>query len=241
MPPKTATQEADRFPPLAPQEDRPRPAAPKSGPKPKRSLAWQDKVAIFFALATISMIAYVALLISNPYTPLNFFAPPTPMPLLITATPGPTLPPTSSPAPTHEPTLTPVPTGTFTPIPAGSLTNFTFALADAGVIYVANSAERGGCNWSSIAGSVTDRQGQGLDGYGIHISGDGVDNTVFSGPTSAYGPGGFELPLNGAPKQAQYTVQLLSPDNQPVSEAYPIATHDQCDQNIAVVSFVQVA
>src|SRR5262249_54787698 len=153
--------EADRFPPVAPDDYRPRQPAPsRPVEKPRRSLAWQDKVAIFFALATIAMIAYVVLLISNPYTPLNPFAPLTPMPVLITATPGPTLPPTI------PPTRTPIPTPTFTPIPAGEVSGFTFKLTDSGVIYVANSSERGGCNWSSIAGSVTDQQGQGLNGYG---------------------------------------------------------------------------
>jgi len=107
------------------------------------------------------------------------------------------------------------------------------------VIYIANGSERGGCNWSSIAGSVTGLQGETLNGYGVHVTGDGVDSTVFSGTAAAYGPGGYELPLNGAPKQAQYTVQLVNPASEPVSEAYPVATHDQCDQNIAVVSFIQ--
>ncbi len=88
-----------------------------------------DVVTAFFLLLSIGVVALTVLLIANPYAPLNPFPPPTPLAILVLATPEPTLtpsltftaePPTVPPPtdlPTATPTETPIPTATETPTP----------------------------------------------------------------------------------------------------------------------------
>lgn len=179
------------------------------------------------------MIALIGIITANPNTPLNPFPPFTPLPIVITAT---FLPPTETPLGTAAPTAT------FTPLAldAGSSgqSNFSFALANPQPIYAPNANEKG-CNWSSIAGTVTDATGTALDGYRVRITGNGLDETVFSGATLTFGAGGFELFLTGAPQSQTYTVQLLDPQSKPLSTAYNVTTQASCDQNVAVLQFIQ--
>lgn len=187
---------------------------------------------IVFLMGTIGMGVLIAVITKDPYTPLNPFPPFTPLPIVITAT---FLPPTA----TAEGTA--APTATFTPIaldaaPAAE-TAFTFALVPAQPIYAPN-ANTEGCNWSSIAGTVTSGSGTALDGYRIHISGNGLDETVFSGAALTFGAGGFELFINGTPQEQTFTVQLLDPQREPLSPEYSVTTRAGCDENVAVLSFV---
>jgi len=88
-----------------------------------------DVITAFFILLSVGVISLTVLLIANPYAPINPFPPPTPLALLVLATPEPTLtpsatftpePPTLPPPtepPTATPTETPVPTATETPTP----------------------------------------------------------------------------------------------------------------------------
>ncbi len=179
------------------------------------------------------MIALVVIIAQNPYSSLNPFPPFTPLPIVITAT---FLPPTEAPAGTAAPTAT------FTPVAiesdSQSPTPFSFALASAQPVYAPNANDKG-CNWSSIAGTVTDGKGTALDGYRVHITGNGVDETVFSGATLTFGAGGFELFLNGTPQEQAYTVQLSDPQSHPLSPEYTVTTKASCDQNVAVLQFVQ--
>lgn len=88
-----------------------------------------DVITAFFILLSVGVVALTILLIANPYAPINPFPPPTPLALLVLATPEPTLtpsatftpepptipPPTEPPTPT--PSETPIPTATETPTP----------------------------------------------------------------------------------------------------------------------------
>src|SRR5690242_19459950 len=132
---------------------------------------------VVFLLGTIGLIGLVAIITTNPNTPLNPFPPFTPPPIVITAT---FLPPTE----TLEGTA--APTATFTPVAldatSASPAQFSFALASEQPVYAPNANDKG-CNWASIAGTVTDDKGTALDGYRVHVKGNGVDETVFSGAT----------------------------------------------------------
>ncbi len=190
---------------------------------------------VLFLLGTIGMIALVVIITQNPYTSLNPFPPFTPLPIVITAT---FLPPTEAPPGTAAPT----PTFTPVPIETGSVsqTPFTFVLAKEQPVYAPNANDKG-CNWSSIAGTVTDVKGTALDGYRVSIKGNSINETVFSGATLTFGAGGFELFLNGTPQAQTYNVQLSDPQSHAVSAEYTIATKASCDQNVAVLQFVQQA
>ncbi len=183
-----------------------------------------------------------------------------------TAIPSATLTPTR--APTDIPTITFTPTETiipatltFTPIPAGEL-GLTLGTPGASgdpaaqptqvqpfvlqvlnsqqVFYITNPDGRGGCSWASITGTVIGLDGLGVLGYGVHITGDGFDQMVATGSDSSAGPGGWEVQIGDAPREATYTVQLIDPSGSPASEAYQVRTVDDCSRNIAAVRFIQV-
>lgn len=269
----------DRFPSLPDEElegqpaklkepPRPRPGAPGATAKQPRkqrsgtgggSDLGRNLVTLFFLLASCGVITYFVLIWQNPYSALNPLAPPTPIPMVITATYTPTFTPTASPTPipSATPTASPIPseapTLTFTPIflegfstPQGTpaateeTSTYRFALQNERVIYITNPAARGGCNWSSIAGSVMNYDGSALNGYGVHVVGEGVDETVSTGSAPGFGPGGFEVPLGSVARDAQFVAQLLDPQGTPVSPVYTVETNSDCELNIAALRFVEV-
>lgn len=228
------TPPGERFPALS--FDEPDVVVPAASPAPvrARSTCLPNLVALLFFVATIVIIAVYAIITVNPYSGLNPFPPFTPIPIIVSAT---FLPPTATLPPTAGPTVT------FTPIPIETLAtpvpDFTFSLVGGAAVYAPNGNDQG-CNWSSIAGTVTDANGTALDGYGVRITGNGVDEGVFSGAALTFGPGGFELFLNGTPQEKTYSVQLLSPQGAVLSDTYSITTHTACDQNVAVLTFKQI-
>ncbi len=256
----------DRFPmlpdeeqPTAPLKDPPRhPTAPPvdAGAKDRT----RNLITAFFVLASCGLITYFGLIWQNPYSALNPLAPPTPLPLVITATytptftltPAPTLTPsqtfTPSPIPTLAPSLTFTPiflegfsTPQGTPIPPSEQGDFPFTLQRDHVIYITNPDARGACNWSSIAGSVMNYDGSALNGYGVHVVGEGVDQTVATGSAPGFGPGGFEVPLGSVARDTQFVAQLLDPAGTPASPVYTVETRSECDLNIAALRFVEVS
>ncbi len=258
----------DRFPMLPDEEPETaalkepprRPAAPPVDPGAKDRT--RNLITAFFLLASCALITYFGLLWQNPYTSLNPLAPPTPLPVVITATYTPTF--TLTPAPTLTPSQTytpsPIPTFapslTFTPIfmegfsteqsplatalPPDQQGDFPFTLQHDHVIYITNPDARGGCNWSSIAGSVMNYDGSALNGYGVHVVGEGVDQTVATGSAPGFGPGGFEVPLGSVARDAQFVAQLLDTAGNPASPVYTVETRSECDLNIAALRFVAV-
>ena len=83
------------------------------------------------------------------------------------------------------------------------------------------------------------RGGEPVAGLAVRVIGEGIDEIRFTGTASAFGAGGYEVFLNGAPLEAQYTVQLLSQTGAPISEAFSVTTQSSCETNVSVVSFVQ--
>lgn len=236
VPPLTTQPQPERFPPLDyPSEPRravpPRPAV--QAVPPRRNTCLFNLLTLVFLLLTVAALGWIALVWTNPYTPLNPLAPFTPLPVIITTTPLPTL------SPTPAPTDTLAPTATFTPL-AVVVTDspFAFVMADTGVVYAPNGNGQG-CAWASIAGSVTDSNGAPLNDYQVRVEGEDFSpQPVRTGAALTYGAGGFEMPLGDVPRAGDYTVQLLDPDGSPVSDTYTVTTRADCDANVAIVSFV---
>lgn len=238
--PKPLQPVAGRFPEIA-AEAAPRPrSAPKAAkpvPRPRSTLL-PNILTVIFTLATIAACGIFALIFANPYTPLNPFPPFTPVPILVSAT---FLPPTAAPPPTATAPPTAEPTATFTPLPPEALaprSDFAFVVLNDGAIPAPNGNGEG-CNWSSIAGTVTDAQGEALDGYSVRIIGEGIDQTVFTGSAETFGPGGFELFLNGTPQEGSYTVQLIDPEGIALSAEIPVTTQATCEGNVSILSFTE--
>jgi hypothetical protein len=248
----------ERFPPLPDDlralEGDPLPDVPAA--PARRSVTWPYNLATaFFLLATVTLCGYYTLIWFNPYTALNPLAPPTPF-LEVTWTPAPPgvaiQPPTATPTPDDAEVGIEADNGdevagfdVETPAPVSRPASGTpFALAEDNVLYIPNANARG-CDWASIAGTVTGLDGQPLDNYAVQIIDDDdpsrLDVRVYSGSALTFGSGGFELPLGGAPVEGRYRVQLFSAGGAPVSGEYTISTRDSCDENVVVLNFMQVA
>lgn len=226
----------ERFP--MPGDARPDPQAAEAPPVPTaRSRGdWRHNlIAFVFFVATIGLCGVYSIIWNNPWTPLNPLAPPTSF-YVITETPDPFA--------AANATATAAVMVTETPVqPLGSLSGLPFSIADSGVVYVPNSNSNG-CDWASIAGTVTGLEGEPLTGYRIRILDAGDPNArpveIFSGSAPTFGESGFELPLGNAPRAGRYDVQLLNPSSVPLSDAFRIVTRATCEENVAIVSFVQV-
>lgn len=253
--PPARLKEPPRRPAAAPPRKQGRGSGGGSGSDLGRNL-----VTLFFLLASCGVVTYFALIWQNPYSPLNPLAPPTPIPMVLTATYTPTFTPTASltPVPSITPTASPIPTEaptlTFTPVfvegfstPEGTPaatedpSTYRFALQNGRVIYITNPDARGGCNWSSIAGSVMGFDGSALNGYGVHLVGEGVDQTIATGSSPGFGPGGFEVQLGSVARDAQFVAQLIDPQGTPVSPVFTVETNSDCELNIAALRFVETA
>ncbi|PJF22794.1 MAG: hypothetical protein CUN56_04175 [Phototrophicales bacterium] len=252
----------ERFPPLEPDlpDDEKFIINPQHS-KPqkvihKKTRRWQGDwrhsfLSVVFLLATVMLCAYYAYIWQNPYSQLNPLAPPTPF-IVVSWTPDPFA------VTIHDATATSLviinPTIDSSAVPLTPIESspepivipplsVQFTIPDNGVVYIPNANGRG-CNWASIAGTVTDIQGQPLDGYRIQIidveDPTRLNVTILSGSSLTLGQGGYELSLGGVPREQQYIVQLFTPSGEPASEEFLIFTRDSCQENVAVVNFVQV-
>ena len=230
MRPVVITPEEERFPrlPSATEEKAPKPRPKTIARRPRNSRRNNFVTVVFFVL-TLGLCGFYGFIWSDPQSILNPLAPATPFEVITaTADANPVFVP--SPLPTlaeGEPSATP------------SLDDGQpFAVAGDGVLYISNQNGRG-CNWASIAGSVTNTSNQPLPGFGVRIAGDGVSATVYSGTSSAFGAGGYEINLGSAPIVSTYRVQLVTTGGAPLSTELAVTTRDDCEQNVAVVNFVQ--
>lgn len=263
-PKRPVTPPEERFPPIPTDdedESAPQAEAAASGRPP---VSWRyDIITALFLLGTIMMVGYFVYVWQYPYSALNPLAPPTPF-VQVTWTPDtqaiaayhatqtataatpvqatqPASTPTEAGLAATTPEATP-PDTTLTPAPTGDVPGQPrFTLSDEGVTYERNTNDRG-CQWSSIAGTVIDGNGDPIDGYRVRITDveepSRLDVEVFSGSSTTRGPGSFELSLSSEPQDRRYTVQLFDEDGEPVSDPFLIFTRDSCAANVAVVSFV---
>ncbi len=249
--PQNITPPEERFPPLSvpaeDDEDTHHPEATPDSKKRKRRVGdWRHNlIAVIFLIATIGMCGVYTSIWNDRYSAINPFPPATPF-RQITETPNATVEAaffateTAVARPTNTPTATITPNiPTVTPSLASSAPPFA---ADGAVLYTPNS-NGDGCDWASIAGTVTDINGRALNNFGIQVidveNPDQLNLRVFSGAALTFGEGGFEIPLGNAPREAQYSIQLFSPAGVPVSDPVFVVTSADCEQNVAIINFVQ--
>ncbi len=242
--------EAFRPPVITPREERmplltrPDEPAPEAVPaaaevpvpaRPRRGWLY-NLLTLLFLLLTVASVIWVALVWMEPQGSLNPFPPPVRYAYITATPPG----AAQSALPTPDESGQIVIVATQTPPPGATPTESLYPFVVQEPIFYAPNENDLGCNWWSIAGTVTDAEGQALDGYRVRITGEGLDEVAFSGAARAFGEGGYELPLVGAPREADFVVQLFSPQEAPLSEPIPVTTRADCDGNITVVNFVQV-
>lgn len=236
---------------------------PARQPRPARDRSRDplyNLLSVIFALGTILLLGIGTFLWTNYNSPLNPLAPPTPLPNVVTATytstvthtPSPTLTPshtyTPSPIPSITPSLTFTPvflegfsTPQGTPLAPDAPTAFRYSLQGGVILYLTNPDARGGCRWSSIAGSVADAAGVAVNGYSVRIVGASVDERATTGSAPGFGPGGFEVQLGRIAQDASYVAQLFDATGAPVSTVFTVTTRAECTYTIAALRFIEVA
>lgn len=166
------------------------------------------------------------------FTPTNTT---TPIPTLTpsyTLSPTPVLPGLPTQASDREP-ATPQPDVFFDP-------NARFPFNARSVTYQANTRSDG-CQWLSIAGNVTGRNGEPITDLVIQVLGADFEFVAFSGTAEAFGPSGFEVQIGTQPFQETFFVRLIGPDGLPISEDVEVLTGETCETNIVVIAFVQIS
>lgn len=226
------TPPEERYPPLRPVAEEPRRPKTVAVPEPKalktENNAFYNFMTVLTLLAMVLFIAWFIQVWNDPQSVWNPLPPATPF-IEVTATPSGLL------------IATPDDTGqvfvVITSTPEQSTASpYPFIAQD--ILYAPNSNDLG-CNWWSIAGTVRDTAGAALNGYRIRVTGTDFNEAVFSGASQSFGAGGFELPLAGTPREENFTVQLFSAQDAPLSEALSISTRADCDANVTIVNFVQ--
>lgn len=225
--PLKITPPEQRFPPLRPETDdaaiqttQPAAKTPSAAPRRQRHMWLYNLITVCACMGTLAILVVYGIIWREPQSWLNPF-PPDIVFIEVTATPG------------AEPQFA-IPT----PLPAVEPSDFPFVMTDAGILYIANANGRG-CEWASIAGSVTAADGTPLNGYRVRVTGDNFDETVFTGAALTFGTGGFEMPLGNAPQSATYDVQLFSPQGAPLSDVVVLTTRAECEANVAIINFAQ--
>lgn len=125
---------------------------------------------------------------------------------------------------------------TVTPFTVATRSPFPFT-ADP-VYYEPNPGEQG-CQWLSIAGTVTGLVGEPLTGLAIQVEGEGFRQVQFSGSATRWGDSGFEFTIGAAPRTATFTIQVKSQTGGLLSDVIEVQTGNTCNTNIAIVDFVQ--
>jgi hypothetical protein len=91
----------------------------------------------------------------------------------------------------------------------------------------------------SIAGTITDLNGEPVPGLAVEIRGENFNQVLFSGSAARLGDAGFEFYMGDTARAATYTLQVLGPTGGPVSDIIYVETGSTCQQNVARVEFIQ--
>lgn len=233
------TPQGERYPPLAPTAPPTRRRTRTTqNPKPKVSpirAFLYNSASLLLLIVSVLTLVWFGFIWVNPQSMMNPFPPATPF-VFATVLPDANAELSTLATPDADGQVFVVITDT--PAPILESTPSLFPFVSEPVTYVPNTNELG-CNWWSIAGTVTDLDSNPITGYRVQIIGDNLEETVFSGVSQAFGAGGFELPLMGTPQEAQFTLQLLSPQDMPLSEEIEVLTQTDCNANVAVINFIQ--
>lgn len=158
---------------------------------------------------------------------------------------------TDTPAITNTPlpTETAPPTETFTPSPTSNIPTATptetrspypFTVRGGMAVFTQNTFNTQGCAFQGIAGQVLSLQGGGLDGILIYaIEPGGTERFTTSGFATAYGAGGYEIPVDTQINSRTYLVELRTSAGTPISERVQVTFPSNCDQNVALIYWTQ--
>jgi hypothetical protein len=237
----------------------------KKGSIPART--W-DILTLVVVVITLMLCSIFAMILANPYGGLNPFPPATPLPTMFIPTSTPTLPPlpaTWTPTPTIEPTASNTPRPTITLVPTSTLfvatsaatatntTRPTVTPRPTGVPYTSTVSALDSatyrpdtsCTWSGVAGQVLDANNSPVIGLIVKMGGYipsktiYPEQTVLSGLAPAYGPSGFEFPLDVPPEASKNTlwIQLFDQSGAAISEKITLTTYKDCAKNLIFVRF----
>jgi hypothetical protein len=197
--------------------------------------------------------------VDRPTLPPTFTPIPSITPTVPTATPRPSLTPVPSVTPTitdtppatatPEQSDTPTPTLTFTPsetssipsaTPTATRSPFPFAVRGGQAVFTQNVYNSQGCAFQAVSGQVLSEQGAGLNNIVVFVTEPGgAERAATSGTASAYGPGGYEIPVDDQINNRTYIVQLRTQSGIELSEPYALTFPSNCDQNIALIYWSQ--
>lgn len=178
-------------------------------------------------------------------------AEPTAEPPLEFPTPEPTEEPTAE--PTLEPTATEVPaTATAVPTLAPTVTAtavpMPYSIQANTPVYLQNFAHpAAACKWMGVAGQAFDKGGKTVNNLVVEVSGT-VDGKPFSqitltGLAAAYGPGGYEIPLDGKALDSTGALQVALYDlaGKPLIAPFTFDTFADCQKNLILINFAERA
>ncbi len=167
-------------------------------------------------------------------TPTPTLSPTPVVPGLPSATPNPDAPITEEGLPAQPGII--IPTSPLIPVTVDPNMPFPFAAAEPTFRRYAN-----GCNWMSIAGTVVNLFGQPLTemNLGVEVAGEQFLEVRFSGAAPQYGEAGFEIVVGDRPQRRLFSVRLLGPSGEALSDYIYITTGETCDQNVAYIEFIQ--
>ncbi len=130
------------------------------------------------------------------------------------------------------PTATPASAFRFTVLPGSPLFSPAFLHADLG------------CAWMGVAGQVFDVNGKPLSRLTVRVAGTAggspVDALGVTGAADGYGPGGYEVKLADQAAAGIFWIELRDAEGAALSEPFSFETSGRCEQNLAVINFVQV-
>ena len=237
----------------------------QQAPRSRRSPdAMWNLLTVLVLLITLCLAAYIALLVVNPESNLNFFPPPTQPVMQPTAMPTSTLRmvlqpswtptvtvelPTKTPRPTNTPFVTDTPYGMVSPTPTKTYTPapFSFVLQQGSPVAIPNMFyPELGCSWSGVGGQVLDMSGGPVIGLTVRLygtlNGRLIDLRTLTGVNQAYGDAGFEFKLADKPvaSQGKLYLQLLDQADLPMSDMIYFDTYDDCEKNLVIINIVQV-
>jgi len=128
-----------------------------------------------------------------------------------------------------------IPTGEVPPL--GQITDAPFPFLARTITYQTSA---NGCEWLSIAGSVTGFLGEPLLNIPVEVTRSQFAEVRFSGTAPRFGGSGFEINVGNRPISQNFSVRLLSPTGQSLSDFVVVETGATCEENVAFIAFYQV-
>jgi hypothetical protein len=104
-----------------------------------------------------------------------------------------------------------------------------------------------GCNWMGVGGQAFDLNSEPISSLVVEIGGSlggqPVSRLTLSGSTAAFGPGGFVVQVANLPTASDGTlwVRLGGLDGKPLSDPLYLTTYADCERNLILVNFAEVA